>query len=162
MTIAYCWLDRSLSMERITAVADSRISQQLTDRSWVQMQNETIKLFRVPVRCYSMESFDCPTGTWRTPYFETELGLAFAGDCTEALSIANSFMRAVSQLVVDGSTRPNPEPIKLYHMLKCVFRPNVTAHFGIVTGHFGHRDRHPISAHRDRPFRHRDRPFRRS
>jgi hypothetical protein len=35
----------------------------------------------------------------------------------------------------------------------CVFRPNVTAHFGIVTGHFGHRDRHHISAHRDRSFR---------
>jgi hypothetical protein len=116
MTIAYCWLDRSLSMERITAVADSRISQQLSDRSWVQMQNETIKLFRVPVRCYSMENFDCTTGTWRTPYFETELGLAFAGDCTGALSIANSFMRAVSQLVVDGSARPNPEPAKLYQM----------------------------------------------
>ena len=43
-----------------------------------------------------------------------------------------------------------------------VFRPNVTACFGIVTGPFGHRDRHLISAHRDRPFRHRDRPFRRS
>jgi hypothetical protein len=118
MTIAYCWLDRSLSKERITAVADSRISRQLDDGSWVPMQNETIKLFRVPVRCYSMNDLDCATGTWRNPYFETELGLAFAGDCMEALSIANSFIRAVSQLVVDGPTRPRPEPSKLYQMLK--------------------------------------------
>ena len=44
----------------------------------------------------------------------------------------------------------------------CVFRPNVTTDFGIVTGHFGHRDRPAVSPHRDRPFRDRDRPFRRS
>ncbi|MDR7334324.1 hypothetical protein [Roseateles asaccharophilus] len=117
MTIAYCWLDRSWSRERITAVADSRISRQDANGDWVSMQNETIKLFRVPVRCYSMDTLDYTTATWRNPYFETELGLAFAGDCTEALSIANSFIRAVSQLVVDGPTRPKPEPAKLYQML---------------------------------------------
>ena len=117
MTIAYCWLDQSLSRARITAIADSRISQRLDDGTWEPLQEETIKLFRVPVKCYSMDTLDLATGVWKDPYFETELGLAFAGDCMEALSIANSFIRAVSQLVVDGPGRPRPESCKLFQML---------------------------------------------
>lgn len=118
MTIAYCWLDKSLSRERITAVSDSRISREAAGGARVPMQEETIKLFRVPVKCYGQEGFDLNTGAWKTPYFETELGLAFAGDCMEALCIANAFMRGVSQLMATGTTRPRPEPIKLYQMLE--------------------------------------------
>lgn len=37
-------------------------------------------------------------------------------------------------------------------LVLCVFRPNVTTDFGIVTGRSGHRDRAAVSAHRDRRF----------
>ncbi|HVZ46886.1 MAG TPA: hypothetical protein VHA82_23975 [Ramlibacter sp.] len=42
----------------------------------------------------------------------------------------------------------------------CVFRPNVTGDFGIVTEDSGNVTGSLVWAHRDRPFRHRDRPFR--
>jgi hypothetical protein len=118
MTTVYCWLDKSLSRERIAAVADSRISEQTSKDVWRPLHEETIKLFRVPVRCYSMDTFDCRTGSWNAPYFETEVGVAFAGDCFEAISVLNAFGRAAAQLVVDGEDRPCPSPNGLYGLLK--------------------------------------------
>lgn len=121
MTIAYCWLDQSLARNRITAVADSRISHKVNG-AWAPLQEETIKLFRIPILCHSMSSLDYGTGTWRDPYFSTEVGLGFAGDCFEALSILNAYERAVAQLVVDGDGQPLPEPQRLYCMLREVMR----------------------------------------
>jgi|GEM_PF-4311881 len=82
------------------------------------LQEETIKLFRVPVRCYAMSNLDLHTGTYKDPYFKTDLGLAFAGDCFQAQSIVNAFLRAVSQLVVVGDGQPRPSATGLVRLLR--------------------------------------------
>lgn len=119
MTIVYCWLDQSLSRERITAVADSRISTKVNG-AWIPLQEQTIKLFAIAVRCFSIGSLCLETGTWRRPYFETELGLALAGDLFQTQSIVNAFARVASQLVADGDLRPVPSAHGMLRLLKQV------------------------------------------
>lgn len=117
MTIVYCWFDQSLSRQCITALADSRISEK-TKGGWRPLQEQTIKLFSVPVCCYKMTSLDFQTGAWREPYFRTELGLAFSGDCFQAQAIVNAFLRVASQLVLDGEDEKLPTPSGLYRLLR--------------------------------------------
>lgn len=69
-----------------------------------------------------MDNLDLNTGTFKKPYFETDLGLAFAGDCFQAQSIVNAFLHAASQLVVDGESRPVPSATGLVRLLKEVSR----------------------------------------
>ena len=111
MTLVCCWLDTSYSRRRITAIADLRAAVFRTG-NWQPLSDQTIKLFRVPVKCHRLEELDTDTGSWRSPYYSTDVGIGFAGYCFEAMTIIALFSRAMEQLVSEGGEpRPHPERI---------------------------------------------------
>jgi hypothetical protein len=109
VTLVCCWLDDSYGRHRITAIADSRAAE-FWNNEWHPRSNQTLKLFRVPVNCYRTNNFVLEIGSWRNPYFQTEVALGFAGYCFEAMTIISLFSRAMEQLVSqNGEPRPHPE-----------------------------------------------------
>ena len=64
-----------------------------------------------------LEGFDADTVTLQNPYYETEIGIGFAGYCLEALTIIALFSRVMEQLVdvAEEGTRPDQMrcPIRL-------------------------------------------------
>ena len=110
MTIVCCWLDESYSRRRITAIADARAAVQDTMGNWSPLSDTTIKLFRISVKCHSMESFQAEVATWVEPHFQTEVGIGFAGYCFEALTVIALLSRALEQLVDTNGTKSRPEP----------------------------------------------------
>lgn len=117
MTVVCCWLDESYGRKRITAIADSRAAIKVGGQ-WKPLQETTQKIFRVRVACHLMGSFDTSVGSWNNPYIMTNIGIAFAGFCFEALTIINLFTRCVEQLVVDGTTESMPEPQRIVNLLR--------------------------------------------
>lgn len=110
MTIVCCWLDESYSRRRITAIADARAAVQDGTGNWTPLSDTTTKLFRMSVKCHSMESFCTEVATWVEPYFQTEVGIGFAGYCFEALTVIALLSRALEQLVDTNGTNSRPEP----------------------------------------------------
>ncbi len=49
-------------------------------------------------------------GAWRNPYFETEVGIAFAGYCFEALTIIAHITRCLEEIVASEGDEPKPDP----------------------------------------------------
>jgi hypothetical protein len=111
MTIVCCWFDQSYARPRITAIADSRAARRVSGQ-WEPLSDTTMKLFKVPVRCHRLRDFDPDVAGWRTPYYETEIGVGFAGYCFEAMTIIALFSRAMEQLVMvtDSDATPVPDP----------------------------------------------------
>jgi hypothetical protein len=71
-----------------------------------------------------MTEFD--SGLWRRPYYSTQVGVAFAGYCFEAMSIIALYQRCLEQLIFDVQRRPSgvddnylprPDPLQLAHIL---------------------------------------------
>lgn len=117
MTVVCCWLDESNGRKRITAIADSRASKKVSGQ-WKPLQQTTQKIFRVRAASYRLDNFDTSLGAWRDPYAVSEIGVAFAGYCFEALTIINLFTRCVEQLVVDAPTESMPEPPLIANLLR--------------------------------------------
>lgn len=110
MTIVCCWFDESYGRRRITAIADARAAVQQPGGNWTPLSDTTVKLFRAFVKCHSMGSFQMEIANWANPYFQTEIGIAFAGYCFESMTVIALLSRALEQLVQLGEERSLPEP----------------------------------------------------
>jgi hypothetical protein len=115
MTLVCCWVDDSYGRNRITAVADSRAAD-LRNDEWHPQSDQTVKLFRISVQCHRLDDLDRDTGSWRTPYYRTEVGIGFAGYCFEAMTIITLFIRAMDQLVSQAD-EPRPHPDAMARIL---------------------------------------------
>jgi hypothetical protein len=89
----------------------------------------TVKLFRVPVKCHYLVDLDPDTGTWREPYYQTEIAIGFAGYCFEAMTIIILFCRAMEQLVsIDPEAHPLPERNRISAVLEKITNDYFTGH----------------------------------
>ncbi|OKO85054.1 hypothetical protein [Bradyrhizobium sp. AS23.2] len=106
------WWDESSGLSRITAIADSRAAFEKKKHEWVPFTELTVKLFAIPLRCRELEkSRDTQRGgVWTNPYHVTQIGIAFAGYCFEALTIIALVEKCMGSLATMGSaTLPEPE-----------------------------------------------------
>jgi hypothetical protein len=126
MTIVCCWFDRSYGRRRITAVADARAAYK-QGKQWIPLAETTVKLFKADVKCHAMAALD-PCGVWTQPYYQTEIGIGFAGYCFEALSIIALLSRCLEQLVIDGEDRPKPRPDGIVNFAKEIAARYFTSH----------------------------------
>ncbi|CAA2141963.1 hypothetical protein [Hyphomicrobium sp. ghe19] len=111
MTLVFCWLDRSFSRNCITSIADTRSAYQDGAGEWQLLNETTTKLFGLGVKCHTFDGLGLEHYRAPDPYFETEIGFAFAGYCFEALSIIALMRRCLSRLVqMDGNTEVRPTP----------------------------------------------------
>lgn len=101
----------------MTTIADTRASIKDQNQQWVAQNEATTKLYRAVVDCYELSGLEQATGSWRNPYFSTELGIGFSGACFEAMSVITLFQRSVGQLVDEGGMRSRPTPKGLTDML---------------------------------------------
>ena len=114
MTIACAWWDESDGLKRITAIADARAAVEKTKGLWEPLSDRTVKLFAVDVRCHELENgLDTNRGgAWVNPYYETQIGIAFAGYCFEALTIIAIVSRYLASLSTEGTqSKPQPQDI---------------------------------------------------
>lgn len=116
MTVVCCWFDESYGRKRITVIADSRAAKKVNGQ-WMPLHETTPKIFRVRVASHRLDDFDTSVGGWRKPYALTDVGVAFAGYCFEALSIINLFTRCAEQLVADAPPESMPEPRLIANLL---------------------------------------------
>jgi len=96
MTIVACWLDKSFGVTSLSALADARASEEISGK-WYTHSDNTIKLFAIEVRCFQLDSLSA-VRAHIDPYFETTIGLGFAGHCFEALTIIAHLQRAMGVL----------------------------------------------------------------
>ncbi len=110
MTLVCVRFDESYSTPRLTALADTRATVPATDGSRIAVTDTTVKLFAIPVRCYSIapDTLTPVIGAWRDPYFETKIGLGFSGSCFEALTIVAHVMRSLGALGTATADHPLP------------------------------------------------------
>lgn len=109
MTIMCCWFDQSYSHDRMTGIADERAAVEKKKGEWTPLTESTVKLFRLSVKCHTMDALRPDVGGWRDPYYQTEIGIGFAGYCFEALTIIALLMRVLGQLVTEANDEPKPE-----------------------------------------------------
>lgn len=107
-------------------MADTR-SAEFRSGDWHPRSEQTVKLFRIPVRCHRLDDLDAATGSWRNPYYRTELGIGFAGYCFEAMTIITLFARAMEQLV-SRNGEPRPDPGGMSEMLKRIVSDYFAGH----------------------------------
>jgi hypothetical protein len=128
VTLVCCWLDKSYGRHRVTAIADSRAAD-YRNNAWHPRSDMTVKLFRVPVKCHYLVDLDPDTGTWREPYYQTEIAIGFAGYCFEAMTIIILFCRAMEQLVsIDPEAHPLPERNRISAVLEKITNDYFTGH----------------------------------
>jgi hypothetical protein len=114
MTIACAWWDESDGLKRITAIADARAAVEKTKGVWEPLSDRTVKLFAIDVRCHELENgLDTNRGgAWVNPYYVTQIGIAFAGYCFEALTIVAIVSRYLASLSTEGApAKPQPNDI---------------------------------------------------
>lgn len=114
MTIACAWWDESDGLRRITAIADSRAAVEKDDGEWEPLSELTVKLFAIQLRCHEFPNgLDTQRGgAWTNPYYVTEVGIAFAGYCFEALTIIAIIDKYLGSLATVGSpSLPEPKSI---------------------------------------------------
>jgi hypothetical protein len=114
MTIACAWWDESDGLKRITAIADARAAVEETNGLWEPLSDRTVKLFAIDVRCHELENgLDTNRGgAWVTPYHVTQIGIAFAGYCFEALTIIAIVSRYLASLSTEGiQSKPQPQDV---------------------------------------------------
>ena len=108
MTLVCVRLDESYSTLRLTALADTRASVPRPDRSRKTISDTTVKLFAVPVRCYTPDCLKPVTSAWCNPYFETLIGLGFSGSCFEGLTIVAHITQSLGALLAPDGGKPVP------------------------------------------------------
>lgn len=110
MTLVLCWLDESHGMMRLAAVADSRASRRTDTGDRETVTEATPKLFALPVRCHHLDSLEMGTGAWRRPYYETNVGVGYTGNCFESLAVIAHIQRCFSQLsALEDDPLPEPQ-----------------------------------------------------
>lgn len=123
MTVACVWWDESDGLRRVTAIADSRaaVERQGGQNDWDPLTELTVKLFAIQLRCHELDVSLDPqlAGAWTKPYHVTEIGIAFAGYCFEALSIISIVQKCFGSLVTDGSAS-RPEPERVFKFIEAV------------------------------------------
>lgn len=120
MTVVCCWLNNSYGRTRITALADTRATVRLQSGEYRPLDECTVKLFRVRVRCHALDDLDLDTGSWSAPYYETEIGIGFAGFCFEALTVIALITRAIEDVVASENGSPKPTPEGIARLAKAV------------------------------------------
>jgi hypothetical protein len=75
---------------------------------------------------------DFDIAAWRHTYYQTELGIGFAGYCFEAMTIIALFIRAMEQLVSEAD-EPRPEPNAIANVLAAVIRGYFADHANPIT-----------------------------
>ena len=106
--------DESDGLKRITAIADARAAVEKSKGLWEPLSDRTVKLFAVDVRCHNIENgLDTSCGgAWVNPYYKTQIGIAFAGYCFEALTIIAIVSRYLASLATEGAqSRPQGQSI---------------------------------------------------
>jgi hypothetical protein len=109
MTLVCVRVDESYSTPRLTALADTRATVPGTDGSQITLTDTTVKLFAIPVRCYTPDTLTPVIGAWCDPYYETMIGLGFSGNCLEALTVVAHVTQSLGALV---ATTGDPLPCK--------------------------------------------------
>lgn len=100
MTIACVWLNNSFGKSRITAIADSRASITANKATTIET-DDTVKLVPIGLHCHKLDALDLHFERFIGPYFQTELGIAYSGDCFSAFNIIALFSRAMGQLATE-------------------------------------------------------------
>ena len=135
MTIMCCWFDQSYSRDRMTGIADARAATEDKKDVWTPLTESTVKLFRLRLNCHALENFQSEVAGWRRPYYQTEIGIGFAGYCFEALTIIALLSRALDQLVVDGADKPKPEPQGILALARDIMARYFVEHLRPSTQH---------------------------
>ncbi|ACL60246.1 hypothetical protein [Methylobacterium nodulans] len=117
MTIVACWLDESYSVTSLAALADARASERV-GTVWYTHSDNTIKLFSIDVRCFDMDALTPGLGAWMNPYYETTIGLGFAGHCFEALTVIAHIQRAMGALIIADGKKVQPVSDGLVNLAK--------------------------------------------
>lgn len=130
MTLVCVRLEESFGVPRITALADTRASFRRTDGSFKTVSDTTTKLFALPVRCYPLDAITPVVGAWTDPYFETTLGLGFAGSCLEALTVIAHISRSLSALVAPNGDQPVPTRDGLFNLIAELCEAYFRSHSG--------------------------------
>ncbi|WP_143412420.1 hypothetical protein [Gluconobacter sp. DsW_056] len=119
MTIIACWLDESYGVKSLSALADARASSKVNG-IWKVHSDATIKLFAIEVRCFKVDSMIYGLGAHVNPYYETNIGIGFAGHCFEALTVISHIQRAMNLLCSPDPGNPLPEPDGLLNLAKTI------------------------------------------
>lgn len=119
MTVVACWLDESYGVRSLSALADARASSKVNG-VWKVHSDATIKLFAIEVRCFKVDSIIHGLGNHIDPYFETTIGVGFAGHCFEALTVIAHIQRAMNLLCSADIGYPRPEPDGLLNLAKTI------------------------------------------
>lgn len=135
-------------------------SSAITEHRAADLVNAALTLtdFAGPAARVRSHRGSTPSKEWDVP--EPMKQLPFLPSVESAYSLGFRRMVMVPNYVDEDLLDAYADDVLFIGGTYCVFRPNVTGRFGIVTGDSGDRDRPSVSDHRDRPFRHRDRPFR--
>jgi hypothetical protein len=117
MTLVCVRLNESYGMPRLTALADTRATIRRPDKSLEVVSDTTVKLFAIPVCCYTLEAIDTVVGSWADPYFQTTIGLGFSGSCFEALTAIAHIGQRLVALVAPNGDQPVPAPKGLVNLI---------------------------------------------
>lgn len=131
MTLVSVRLDSSFGVRRLAALADSRASIRREDGSFKTVSDTTTKLFALPVRCFQLDALTPGTGTWETPYYETQVGLGFSGSCFECLSLVTHLSRAFGALIAPQGDEPTPEAAGLVNLAGTFITDYFHKHSGV-------------------------------
>ena len=127
MTIVACWLDESYGVRSLSALADARASAKVNG-VWNVHSDATIKLFAIEVRCFRVDSIIPGLGSHIDPYFETTIGLGFAGHCFEALTVIAHIQRAMNILCLTTPGDVQPEPAGLLNLAATIAERYLKGH----------------------------------
>ena len=148
MTLVCVRLEESFNTPRITALADTRATVRRADGSLKTVSDTTVKLFALPIRCYTLDSLTPVTGAWTEPYFETTVGLGFSGHCFEALTVIAHISQFLSALVAPNGDRPTPDADGIVHLVVKLCEGYFSGHSGdgdpvLLLLMFGYQDGRP-------------------
>ena len=128
MTLVCIRLDKSFGVMRLTALADTQASTPRGDGSWRTLQDTTVKLFAIPVRCYCLDALLPVFGAWTDPYHDTIIGLGFSGSCFEGLTVIAHLQQSLSALVAPNGDQPLPTKEGIIHFIEKITEAYFEAH----------------------------------
>jgi hypothetical protein len=128
MTLVCIRLDKSFGVLRLTALADTQASTPRGDGTWRSLQNTTVKLFAIPVRCYCLDALTPVIGAWTDPYHDTLIGLGFSGSCFEGLTVIAHLQQSLSALVAPNGDQPLPTKEGIIHLIGKITEAYFEAH----------------------------------
>ncbi|BCG73360.1 hypothetical protein MesoLj113a_45180 [Mesorhizobium sp. 113-1-2] len=130
MTLVCIRLEKTFGVPRIAALADSRASTRRIDGSFKTLADTTVKLFALPVRCYHLDGITPVVGAWKSPYFETTVGIGFSGSCFEALTVIALISQKLSTLVAPNGDEPIPTRDGVVNLIEKLCESYFSQHSG--------------------------------